>query len=110
MKVQASLRPVSRKLAAGWRVLFMLLILFGAPAMVSAQAVPSHGVEYRGGLWFDGTRFVPRTVYVVEGRFRQRRPARVDSVVDLAGGYVVPPFSDGTSLACRMASRGSWFS
>lgn len=21
-----------------------------------------HGVEYRGGRWFDGTRFVPRTM------------------------------------------------
>jgi imidazolonepropionase-like amidohydrolase len=31
---------------------------------------------------------------VVDGRFRTRRPARVDAVVDLAGGYVVPPYAD----------------
>lgn len=71
-----------------------LLLLVGLATMLRAQPPVSHGVEYRGGRWFDGTRFVPRTFYVVDGTFRARRPARVDSVVDLAGGYVVPPFAD----------------
>lgn len=53
-----------------------------------------HGVEYRGGRWFDGTRFVSRTMYVADGVFLRTAPQRVDSVVDLAGGYVVPPFGD----------------
>jgi imidazolonepropionase-like amidohydrolase len=56
--------------------------------------VAMHGVAYRGGRWFDGERFVARTVYVAEGVFRVRPPAHIDSVVDLAGGYVVPPFAD----------------
>jgi hypothetical protein len=94
MKAQASLQSGSRKLAVWWRALFMLLMLVGAPVALRAQTAPSHGVEYRGGRWFDGTRFVSRTVYVVDAVFRQRRPARIDSVVDLAGGYVVPPFAD----------------
>lgn len=46
------------------------------------------------GRWFDGYRFVPRTWWVVGGAFRARRPARVDSVIDLAGAYVVPPFGE----------------
>jgi predicted amidohydrolase YtcJ len=33
-------------------------------------------------------------MYVAGGTFSARRPARVDSVVDLAGGFVVPPFGD----------------
>lgn len=49
---------------------------------------------YEGGRWFDGTTFVPRTVYVVGDVVQSHRPSRVDSVVDLAGGYVVPPFAD----------------
>jgi hypothetical protein len=53
-----------------------------------------HGVEYRGGRWFDGTRFVPHTMYVADGVFRRTAPLRVDSIVDLAGGYVIPPFGD----------------
>ena len=54
----------------------------------------AHGVEYRNGLWFDGTKFVPMTMYVADGVFRTRAPVQIDSVVNLAGGYVVPPFAD----------------
>lgn len=46
------------------------------------------------GRWFDGRRFVPRTWWIIGGVFRNRRPARVDSVIDLAGAYVVPPFGE----------------
>ena len=51
-------------------------------------------VEYRNGQWFDGAQFVRRPMYVAGEVFHERRPSRVDSVVDLAGGYVVPPFAD----------------
>ena len=64
-----------------------------APALAHTQA-SSHGVAYRGGLWFDGSKFKPMTMYVVDGIFRTRAPSQVDSTVDLAGGYVVPPFAD----------------
>src|SRR5262245_46841248 len=50
--------------------------------------------EYRNGRWFDGNGFVARSMYVADGVFHERRPTRVDSVVDLAGGFVVPPFGD----------------
>jgi hypothetical protein len=71
-----------------------LLLALGAFAMLRAAAPVSHGTEYRGGRWFDGTRFVARTMYVADGMLRERAPVRVDEVVDLAGGYVVPPFAD----------------
>ena len=51
--------------------------------------------EYRGGSWFDGSRFVPRTMWVVGETFSETRPARVDHVVDLRGGFVVPPYGEG---------------
>lgn len=57
-------------------------------------ALPTHGVAYRGGLWFDGSKFVPMTMYVADGIFHTRAPAQLDSIVDLQGGYVVPPFAD----------------
>ncbi len=50
--------------------------------------------EYRNGQWFDGQRFVARTMYVAGDRFRERRPRRVDTVIDLAGRWVVPPYAD----------------
>lgn len=70
------------------------LLVAAAFASLAAAAPASNGVEYRGGRWFDGTRFAARTMYVVDGTLRARPPARIDSVVDLAGGYVVPPFAD----------------
>src|SRR5262245_4371502 len=33
-------------------------------------------------------------MYVADGVFRTRAPAHVDSVVDLAQGYVVPPYAE----------------
>ena len=38
-----------------------------------------------------------RIVYVFGDSFAASEPARVDSVVDLGGGYVVPPFGDAHS-------------
>ena len=66
-----------------------------APAPVPpAHAAAAHGVEYRGGRWFDGNQFVARTLYVADGVFRTHAPAHVDSIVDLAQGYVVPPYAE----------------
>lgn len=58
------------------------------------QPPAERGVEYRGGLWFDGTKFVAKTMYVADGVFHTRAPAHIDSVIELRGGYVVPPFAD----------------
>ncbi|HYD14141.1 MAG TPA: amidohydrolase family protein [Allosphingosinicella sp.] len=87
--------PGSIRIRSSLFLALLALVLFtGFAATSRAQTPATHGVEYRGGRWFDGTRFVPRTVYVVDGLFRSRAPARVDRVVDLAGGFVVPPFAD----------------
>ena len=51
-------------------------------------------VAYSGGRWFTGERFETRTFYSVHGTLETRAPARVDRTVDLAGGYVIPPFGD----------------
>jgi hypothetical protein len=55
---------------------------------------PAPIYELRRGVWFDGQAFAPRTMWTVSGRLTDRRPARVDSVLDLAGGFVVPPFAE----------------
>jgi hypothetical protein len=50
--------------------------------------------EFRDGRWFDGKVFQPGTRYTVGGRLSDRRPATVDSVIDLGGAYVVPAFGE----------------
>lgn len=77
-------------------VLPALLLLAGCAPFAAPAPVPEGTTAYaleNGQVW-TGARFEPRTVYVVGGVFSARRPARVDSVVDLAGGFAVPPFGD----------------
>jgi imidazolonepropionase-like amidohydrolase len=49
---------------------------------------------FANGQWLIGGRFVARTVYTQQGRFTFAPPAAVDSTVDLAGLYCIPPFGD----------------
>lgn len=69
-----------------------LLMLATVPLVAQEQRFTSY--EFTGGWWFDGGGFVRKTLYVVDGVFRERRPARVDTVVNLSNGYIVPPFGD----------------
>ena len=46
------------------------------------------------GQWFNGRSFEARTVYSVDGRFTSQKPARVDTTLNLAGQWVVPPFGE----------------
>jgi hypothetical protein len=55
--------------------------------------------EFAGGWWFNGTGFVRKKMYAVNGVFQERRPAHVDGVVSLGDFYVVPPFGDAHSHA-----------
>ena len=57
-------------------------------------AAPRRVIELDGGEWFDGQRFVARTMYVRNGLLVEDRPKQVDEVRQLHGGYVVAPFAD----------------
>lgn len=73
-----------------------LILLAGCLPRPTADPVPAgaSGYALTNGRWWNGTRFEPRTMYVVGGTFSAAAPARVDSTVDLRGGFVVPPFGD----------------
>jgi imidazolonepropionase-like amidohydrolase len=62
----------------------------------NAQAPLPHPKSYQliNGQWFDGQGFRRQTFYSVNGVLTRKKPARVDEVVDLKNGYVVPPFAD----------------
>ncbi len=72
-----------------------LLLLFQS-ACTTALSTPQaeHGVAYTNGKWFDGTRFRETTMYAADDVFLGGKPAKIDSTIDLAGGFVVPPFAD----------------
>src|SRR6476620_8329276 len=77
------------------RVAFALVL---AAATACRRAPPvgpaQHVYELRDARWLGADGFVAGTRFVVDGRIRQRRPAHVDSVIDLAGRWVVPPFGE----------------
>lgn len=77
------------------KLLFVLVLL--APSFAQPSASPTSTVKtiaFTNGKWFDGRSFRPRTGYSVSSVLTFRRPARVDTVVDLGGGFVIPPFGE----------------
>ena len=70
---------------------WLLLLQTAAPA---AGAPAPTTLELRGGLWFDGTTFREERFFAVDGRLTRTKPARVDRTLDLADGFVVPPFAE----------------
>jgi hypothetical protein len=68
--------------------------------------VPSApAVAYVNGSWFDGERFMPRTMYVVDGVLVSDRPADVLATIDLAGGFVIPPFGEAHNHNVEHSAR-----
>lgn len=55
-------------------------------------APPVH--EWRDGRWYDGARFTQETRWSVQGVMTTRRPATVDSVIDLGGRWVIPALGE----------------
>lgn len=68
-----------------------------APLPVSAGAAqqsPSKVLGFVNGQWFDGHKFRLKTFYSSNGILVSRKPTRVDSIIDLKGKYVIPPFGE----------------
>ena len=84
------------------RLLVALVLLAGVgheqavrPASrTQISASPQQTYELINGQWFDGTSFNLTTFYSVDGLLTQKKPSTIDQTIDLAGGYVVPPFGD----------------
>ncbi len=85
-----------RRLVACLTAALLQTSLGCAPARPRPDVAPRVGARtlaFVRGRWFTGDAFTERTVYAVGGVFADAA-ARVDSVVDLAGAYVVPPFGE----------------
>ena len=81
------------------RMLALLVTCLSATIGSGAeQSSPEPTYRFDNGLWFDGERFVKRTVYTNERTLRFTRPAAPghtsDMVVDLAGAHVIPPLCE----------------
>jgi hypothetical protein len=75
-------------------VAFISVTLAATPVLGAAPSAPEPTYRFDNGLWFDGQKFVKRTVYASQRQLQFTRPAKVDSVVDLAGAHVIPPLCE----------------
>ena len=77
----------------------LTLVALAFAACARGTSTPALGVagpsyEFRNGRWFDGHVFRPGTRFTAGGWLSERRPSTVDSVIDLAGAFVVPAFGE----------------
>lgn len=73
----------------------MIRILFSVLAvlLLTGAAGETKGTRYDNGLWFNGESFEARIVYVKDGKFVEEISGA--EVIDLEGGYVIPPYCEG---------------
>ncbi len=57
----------------------------------------TYNITYENGFWFDGDNFIESTFYSSDGIFVQKRPARIDTTINLDRGYIIPPFGEAHS-------------
>ena len=76
-----------------WRTFFIILLCAPLGRGV-AQAPAPRTLELRGGWWLTDSGFVRRQLYLVDGHFAARRPAVVDSILELGDSFIVPPYGD----------------
>jgi imidazolonepropionase-like amidohydrolase len=72
----------------------MMLAACRPPSPSATSATSQRTYELRDARWLGADGFQPGTRYVVAGRLTRQRPAHVDSVIDLAGRWIVPPFGE----------------
>ena len=75
-------------------ILSSLWVCGGQAVKTEAATLRRQNYEFANARWFDGRKFILRKFYTVGGLLTAKKPARVDSVFDLAGKYVVPPYGE----------------
>ncbi|MEP1096507.1 MAG: hypothetical protein ABJG78_15435 [Cyclobacteriaceae bacterium] len=79
------------------KALFALLaILLTVATVQKTPELEEHSVNYQysNGQWFDGKKFVKKTMYSVSGVWVAEKPANIDSIFDLENNFILPPFSE----------------
>ncbi len=75
-------------------ICFLVILTFTLPSNIAAHYQGQPSYEFRNGHWFDGKSFAVKTFYSTGGILTSKRPARLDSVIDLTGKYVIPPMGE----------------
>lgn len=84
------------KLTTIFLVLWFFLSFHSIHVLSQTQSDNSSRKTYKfiNGQWFDGKSFQPRTFYSVDGILTKKKPHGDIETIDLADGFVVPPFAE----------------
>jgi hypothetical protein len=74
-------------------------------AKASALQSSSKNFRFINGRWFNGLGFQNNVFHSVDGILTSRKPARIDSVFDLTGKYVIPPFGEAHNHNVEASAR-----
>jgi predicted amidohydrolase YtcJ len=77
--------------------LFALTLSFG---LCTAQTY-----QLNNGRWFNGTSFSNETWYSQDGLLTKTKPNKIDSIIDFAGHFVVPPYAEAHNHNVRYFSK-----
>ncbi len=75
-------------------LIFALNIFCSPIARGQANLPGAKNYKFINGQWFDGKNFRRQLFYSVNGILTRKMPSKIDETIDLAGGFVVPPFAD----------------
>jgi len=75
------------------RILLLLLLSWNI-SFTQSQGSKSKTYEFKNGLWYNGKGFIKATWYSINGKLSSARPPKIDSVIDLNKGFVIPPFGE----------------
>lgn len=82
-------------------VLFIILSLTANHPVITPTAstnkIHEAGYAYINGNWFDGKKFVRKTMYSINGIWSNKKLANIDSTFDLQYRYIIPPLSEAHS-------------
>lgn len=64
-------------------------------ALPALAAPPAPTYAFVNGRWWDGARYVDKTMYTVSGLLSATPPRRIDETIDLQHRFVIPPLAEG---------------
>lgn len=97
-KVQAQLRAEFRALRRTRTAMAAALLgsLLALPASAADfKASPEMAIELRHAQWFDGEKLQRGSLYIEDGVFTDKRPRKVNRLMELKGQTLVPPLAEG---------------
>lgn len=99
-KLRALKALVSKKRVLSYLIGLILVLTACKPKTTSLQKqvrtnINSLTMKLVNGNWFDGTRFIKKTVWVYKGILSfENANAELDTIIDLSGKFVIPPFAE----------------